>query len=198
MLPLPTGSHEASIVGIDPGTVNFGVATLTFDLTTFKPTRCEARTLDGERLPGSDWSELIHGARYRRVEALKAQLVKIFDADQPVFVCSESPFYSKRQPNAFGALTEVICAIREAVKLYSLWKPLLLVDPPRVKQAVGASGNAKKDGVLAALKKQTELMDALTCPIDDLDEHAIDAIAVAFYVLNKLKAGTLMDPPASR
>ena len=192
MLPLPTGSEEATLVGMDPGTSMLGTCVLTFNLSTLVPTHIRARTYDGAKLSGSEWSAYLHGNRFRRIEAHRTNLTRLFDEYQPIVIGSESPFYNSRMPNAFGALTEVMCAIRAAVQDYSLWRPLYLVPPSNVKRAIDASAGAKKDAVKLALKARTDLADISDIPIDDLDEHSIDAIAVAAYLLHCLRT-TLPD-----
>lgn len=192
MLPLPTGADEAVIIGLDPGTVNLGVAVLTFDINTFTALSIDATTFNGEKLPGSDTDARIHGDRYRRVRAHRDNLVRIFDRTHPVFIGSESPFYNSKRPNAFEALVEVLGAIRDAVREYSRWRPLLLVDPPTVKRAVGAKGGADKDAIRKALAENPEIMAALVRPLEEMDEHSIDGTAVAWCILQRLKSGVLL------
>lgn len=191
MLPQPQGEDEATLIGLDPGTVLLGVAELTFRLDTFEVTRIHAVTLDGSKLPGSAWAAHMFGDRFRRIEALKAALTSTFERVHPVAIATEAPFYNRLRPNAYGALMEVVCALREAVRDYHFWRHLYPIDPPTVKRAVGASGNAKKEEVLAKLLTRTELVAVCDPPIATLDEHAIDAIAVAVGLLTHFKNGTL-------
>jgi Holliday junction resolvasome RuvABC endonuclease subunit len=51
---------------------------------------------------------------------------------------------------------------------------------------VGANAIAKKDGVKLAIKTHSDIVAKLTTPIDSLDDHALDAIAVCYTHLNKL------------
>ena len=58
--------------------------------------------------------------------------------------------------------------------------PLTLIDPPTVKKAVGAPGNADKLVVKNFVKMSSIINYAGDTPIDLLDEHSIDSIAVNF------------------
>ena len=189
MLTMPQGSSDTvSIVGIDPGTQNLGVAVLLINIVSFKIVYSEAWTIVGSRLAGKDsWAEELHGARFSRIAALEQNLLNIFRHFRPLEIACESPFYSQRHPQAFGALTEVICGVRNAVINYDQWKYLHLIDPPSVKQAVGAKGNAQKEIIKEKILQLTELCYSGNIPIQFLDEHSIDALAVGYSCYKTLK-----------
>lgn len=181
MLQLPKdASAIASIVGIDPGTETLGLSVLEFDLVAFRIQSIWAATYRGSRLPASEWLGYIHGDRERRIAAHKSNLLEILHRYRPLYVCCESPFYNQKRPSAYGALTEIVCALRETVQQYDAWKPLYLVDPPSVKRAVNAPGNAGKDIVKSSILQIEELTSVSKTPIAILDEHSIDAMAVAY------------------
>jgi Holliday junction resolvasome RuvABC endonuclease subunit len=56
------------------------------------------------------------------------------------------------------------------------------VEPSRVKQAVGAKGNANKDGVKEAVRKNKEIIEALDVSIELLTPDAVDSIAVGYHL----------------
>ena len=181
MLRIPEASSaRTSVVGIDPGTKMLGVCILEFDLMSFEILNVQALTYDGSKIPSSDWVGHLHGDRVKRISALKDKLTDILIAYRPLYVCCESPFYNQKRPSAYGALTEIVCAIRDAVRNYDVWKPLYLIDPPSVKKAVNASGNAGKEDVKTAISKIETLSRACVTPMANLDEHSIDAMAVAY------------------
>ncbi len=97
-----------------------------------------------------------------------------------IIVASESPFFNTRRPNAFAALLEVLTMIRDSVIEYNPYQPLIGIDPPTVKKAVGAPGNADKTGVLSALFGISNSLKLDKKYIDQLDEHSVDAVAVAY------------------
>lgn len=182
MLTIPENSPlTATVIGIDPGSETLGLAIIEFDVATLKIVNTQARTFVGTKMVDLDnWNGIIHGDRLGRIQAHKRNLLSVFRNVNPIQVCCESPFYSQRRPSAFGVLMEVLTAIRDAVLEYDSWKILFVIDPPTVKKAVGASGNAKKEVVREKVIELKELNYLGDTPIEDLDEHSIDAIAVAY------------------
>jgi Holliday junction resolvasome RuvABC endonuclease subunit len=177
----PDSSQVVSIIGIDPGSHCLGVGVLKIDITTLKIVSSDAWTLVGKRLVGkNDWTTSIHGERNGRVYALEQELLRIFRYFQPLEIASESPFINSKFPQAGLALTVVVCGIRQAVMQYDVWRELHLIDPPTVKMAVGAAGNAPKEVVKEKIMLLPNLNYIGTVPLSQLDEHSIDALAVAF------------------
>lgn len=192
MLPLPDANNNiATIVGIDPGTTKLGFALLHYNVDNFEIVGCEAETLLGEKLPGSDWLESMYGSRFRRIEAYRSALKYRFDIANPVIIASESPFINVKRPAAYGALTEIVYAIKLAVVEHNSWRPLHLLPPSMVKNAVGAKGNADKDAMRIALNKLFVIASTCTKDTSQLDEHSIDALAVAYCAWLQNKEGKL-------
>lgn len=184
MIAIPFNSSSiATIVGIDPGTDTCGVAVLKFDLTTMELVGVDAQTLSGSRLNRRNiWMVEAHGDRASRIYHLQERLEEIFNHVQPMDIVVESPFFSRRRPQAFGALTEIVTAIRFAVMRHDPWKTLVEIDPPSVKIAVGAEVQGGKESVRNALLRiLPELKWCGDIPFTQLDEHSIDAIAIALW-----------------
>ncbi|EKD22653.1 MAG: hypothetical protein ACD_84C00020G0001, partial [uncultured bacterium] len=78
--------------------------------------------------------------------------------------------------------------IRRAVMHYDIWTSLDFVDPPTVKKAVGAHGKSQKYDVRKKVLALKELCYNGEIPIELLDEHSIDALAVAYHRLIILRA----------
>ena len=188
MLTMPeTSSNVAVIVGLDPGSFKLGVSVLCFDLVTYQIISTEAWTLDGVKLARDNpWVTEIHGELEGRLFAMRDALSTTLHYFQPLLVASEAPFISKKFPQAGLVLTRVVSAVRQAVMRYDVWKSLDIVDPPTVKMAVGAPGNAPKEVV----KEKVMLLPGLnyigTVPLGSLDEHSIDALAVSYGRYRKL------------
>lgn len=184
MLPIPHASQAvAKIVGIDPGTETLGISTLSFNVDTFEIVECTANTYVGSKLLGSDWSGAIHGHRHRRIEAHYHNLLSILTTEQPLIIASEAPFILMRRPQAYGALMEIVSALKAAVQCYDQWRPLYMLPPSTVKQAVKAKGNADKHQVKKSILEIKELVDTAITPIEEMDEHSIDSLAVAYCIL---------------
>jgi Holliday junction resolvasome RuvABC endonuclease subunit len=187
MLPLYEGNDTAVLVGMDPGSTHLGVCLLTFNIRTFALVRIESRSYNGNKLPFSNWAGLVYGDRYRRIQAHQVNLVRIFEEANPVVIATEAPFFNSKFPNAFAPLVEVLVAMQEAVRAHNPWMTLTRVSPSEVKNAVGAKGGAKKDPVKEALLKNQEVCAVTVGGVEALDEHAIDAVGVALFVLEHLK-----------
>ena len=182
MLTSPQNSSPlVNIVGLDPGSNAFGIAVLTIDINTMKIVSSIAWTIFGERLSGkNNWIEEIHSGRINRILAIEENLLQVFNYYNPFLISSEAPFINNAFPQAGIALTEVLFCIRQAVMRYDQWKRLDLIPPSNVKNAVGASGGGDKNKVRDKVIVMSELNFIGNTPIEELDEHSIDALAVAY------------------
>jgi Holliday junction resolvasome RuvABC endonuclease subunit len=178
------------IVGIDPGSTTLGFSVLEYDARTLKIIRVYAHTFNASKMKLNLLDIESHSERYARIYELMEAIYEGFVELQPNFVISESPFMAMRRPQAYGALVEVVFAIRSALRKYDPTMSLDLIDPPSAKNAVGAPGNAKKEQVFAALKKMLPQLnfdeERSGCTFDELDEHSVDGIAIAYSRWKKL------------
>ena len=179
---MPSGaSRIARLIGIDPGTNTLGVAELSFDVETLQILNITAVTLVAAKQTRDFWSNGIHGDRFGRINWLEDELTEIFHISDPFQIAVESPFFNRMRPNAFEPLIQIKFAIQRAVYHFTAWKQLYEIDPPTVKKSVGAKGNADKDTMKLAVIAYLELHGIPytgPVPINELDEHSIDAIAV--------------------
>lgn len=177
----PYRSDTVSFVGIDPGSEKLGASVIGIDVETQEISFIRAGTFAGSKMfSPKDHFAVVQGDRQARFAAHLENLYRFFLRERPVQICSESPFYNPRMPAAFGSLTELISTIRKAALLYSPERPLYLIDPPSVKKAVGASGAADKDAVRKCVLALLGKYYIGQVPMEDLDEHSIDAIAVGY------------------
>lgn len=177
----PDAAKTATVMGIDPGSSNLGVAIIEFDIESMTIVKTIASTLVGVKLMKKDtWDTELHGERFSRIRALKEAMLDLMETHNPVQIACESPFYSQRMPSAFGVLMEVLIAVKEAIYEYDSWRVVWLIDPPRVKQGVGGKGNADKDKMKELVVGLSDLCYEGDVPLAQLDEHSIDAIAVAY------------------
>lgn len=182
MLHIPPGSSNvATIVGIDPGSSCLGLAIIEFDLLTNKILRTTAKTFVANRfIIKNDILTELHGERFSRIETHKVNILAALMSAKPVLIACESPFFNSRMPNAYGALTEVLVAIKSAVFEYDRTKVIRLMDPPNVKKSVGAPGNADKIKMKEKVLALQDINYDGDVEIENLDEHSLDAIAVAY------------------
>lgn len=169
--------NPANIIGIDPGSSNLGLGIITLDMDTLTIMRTEAYTIKGDKSDHYDWVNQYHPDRVKRIKAIESELYQALIYYKPIMVASESPFFG-RFAQAFMVLVEVMDAIKDALWHYNNKMCLQLIDPPSVKNALGAKGAAKKEGVAMALSLLTHLN--LCRPVAVLDEHSVDAIGVAY------------------
>lgn len=193
MLTMPKeSSNEYTIIGIDPGTTFLGVGIIKVNLDTAKILSSDAFTLNGSKLINNDnWISKTYGDRTSRILALECELLKIFNYFKPTYICSESPFIMTKFPAAGIALTEVMCSIKRSVMSYSSWHRLFTIDPSSVKNAIGAKGNADKDVMRNKLVNLSELNYNGQVQLLSLDEHSIDALAVAYGLYVKIIKGEI-------
>lgn len=172
---------DVRIVGIDPGSTKLGYTRLSFSAVTGQIIQTQARTITGNRSLGMDELMILtHSERFARIHALCNELFRLFHEDQPNYIVCESPFYNPKMPMAYGVLVEVLSAIRNMVWTYHPHMTFDLIDPSSAKNAVGASGGAKKEVMQKAILGMSGLKYVGTIPQHLIDEHSIDAIAVAY------------------
>lgn len=185
MLHIPENSPDvATICATDPGSDKLGVAAIRFSLTTGDIVSSSAQTFEGAKLARrKPWVSDLFGDRIARVESLGESYLAFLHHEKPFDIASEAPFMG-RFPAAFGALVEVISMLRRQVMTYDSRIGFNLIDPPTVKKAVGAPVKGGKEGKDAVAKAIRDLIargilkyDGET-PIEELDEHSNDALAV--------------------
>jgi Holliday junction resolvasome RuvABC endonuclease subunit len=186
MLRLSDDPTPFRITGLDPGTDTLGVSTLDLDLATKAISIVDSQTLLGSRLSrGNQRVTDLYGGRFTRLQALEGALGEYFYEMQPHEIISESPYFNKRQPSAYGALVEAMGMIKRAVYMYCSSITLLTVDPASNKANLKVSGKSgDKSLVLNAVRglvDSGQLLNPYGLMIGLLDEHSIDSLAIAYY-----------------
>ncbi len=186
MLVLPPQATPLRVLGIDPGTTTMGIAVLDWDLESPVIDVATAFTLvANDRQMGYQSTADLHGSRVARLQ-LQADLVRglLYDF-RPHVVIAEAPFMG-RFAQSFSALVECVQTIRGVLFEYDPHMPFNLIDPPSVKKAVGvAKGKmSDKEDVRRALSEQPDLRWHVN--LSDLDEHSVDAVAIARYYLRQV------------
>jgi Holliday junction resolvasome RuvABC endonuclease subunit len=188
MLVIPdTSPLSATLVGHDPGSDTFGVGILQFNILTLEIEQTDAFTLKGKKLGRGTWDTEVQGDLMGRIWALEEELFEIYLRYSPFMVGSESPFISRKFPQAGLVLTRVMCSIHRALQRYDHWQCLHTYEPGVVKNAAGASGRAGKDPVRDALLSHPGLNYRGEVALKDLDEHSIDSLAVCLAMLHELR-----------
>jgi len=176
-----------TILGLDPGTNNLGLGWVQADLGDLRIQSTHSQLLVAEKMRPNPYIAQAMGDRHARLHVLQQNLLEMLFYLRPVCVVSESPFFNPRRPNAYEALVQTVDMIKHALYRYDDQMTLTFIDPPSVKKAVGASGNAKKEEVQSRIVKVEELNYSGSVPLSQLDEHSIDAIAVAYAKLTQFR-----------
>lgn len=193
MLQLNQAQQEFTIMAIDPGLNNTGVAIYRMQTEPVKVLSITAMTLKAERLiddsglDDEDFMERLH-KRYAMGRALK-RLLETYD---PCIFVSESPFFDRRKPGSFAVLTEVLSELFDTVIAYNPLIRTSVVEPLLVKKVLGVAGQKGKEVVKEAMEKERYIIERLSVPLDHLDEHGIDAVGVGYTWL-KLKSKYAID-----
>lgn len=182
MLPEPSAwDIPIVLMAIDPGSSNLGVAIYEVCLQTRNILQSHAYTIYSTQSSYYFKEDAkLYGDRLARMNALQAELAECLQRHNPSIVLCESPFFNRLMPSAFGVLNEVMIHVKQALRDYNEHIPFFTVDPPTAKKAVGAKGNAKKDDMTLAIEKQLPQLKLMNA-VSELDEHAIDALAIGYY-----------------
>ena len=179
MLVLPPVYTRYSWISIDPGLSTCGFAIFTANEHGIES--IEPFTITNSRIGfSSDYPEEHHLGRSIRIHLLCLVLLRVLQRINPIAIVSESPFYNPRMPGAFGSLTELVAALRLTVASYNVYIPFIAYAPQEVKQSFKRSGQIGKVVMKEALEQNDFLCSKLTAPLETLDEHSIDAIAVGY------------------
>lgn len=177
------------LVAIDPGTESLGVARFYVEVPELRILSSTAQTFRGSKLGMSAWTAEAQSPQFARIEAHHSNLLSYLFAYQPFLVVSEAPFFSRKFPMAFAALVRTVSAVQQAVNDYRSTMSLHLIDPPTIKNAVGAAGNAGKTDMRTAVLGLPDLQYSGDVALAQLDEHSVDALAVGYCKIRQLREG---------
>ena len=183
-LYIPESYCSTRMVCFDPGLNTTGVSIFDVDSRTKEVLSVLAYTIH------TGWVRDVTGLDTELLSERTHKLYKLCDAVQqtlhcygPSIVGCEAPFYNRMMPMAFVSLSEVVNMLRHTTLQYNCNIPFFLVEPQLVKKGVGVAGKKGKQVVMDAICNIPEIMRSLSAPIETLDEHAIDAIAVGWSLL---------------
>jgi Holliday junction resolvasome RuvABC endonuclease subunit len=173
-------------IAIDPGS-NLGVSIFGIDVSTLEILSIEAFTMKRNGFIAAGNNEIeYHGERHVRLATQRARLTDLYERYNPLIISSESPYFNSRMPTAFESLIQCMAMIRQSIYDYDPLYVLYPIDPSSIKKTVGANGVAKKDGVKAAVMN-LPIIRLLGVDVINMDEHSIDAIAVNYTVIERMK-----------
>lgn len=166
------------ILSIDPGSTTCGLAITEYDEVTGECFVVDAHTIHLDKLVKHYYpNELVfYGEKFTKIIALKDSMLRILEAWKPDHVVSEGP-YMGSFVTTFASLTTCVVAIRFALREYSTYMDVTVIDPATVKKSLMVSGKSgDKELIRKAIKGRA--LHFIDVDIDKIDEHSVDAIAV--------------------
>lgn len=186
MLVMPKSTEAFRIAGFDPGSTNLGFSLVENNLDGKPSVVRDSYTvkLKDTKLGYSSIGEQ-HGSRVVRLMIMHDTVLDLLRTHKPHAVVIESNYLGKFA-TSFAALVECVITIRQALYAYDPFMTLYLVDPTTVKINTGmkkVKGTDKED-VRRHLRACKDL--EWDIDIDTLDEHSVDASAIAYYYATQL------------
>jgi len=185
-----TDSVPLRVVGIDQGTDKLGISVGEFTHGCKQLRIVDATTIRSDILVSRYYQEFaaVHGDRLAKMHVIRRAVTRYLRAWSPVIVGSEGPYMARKTVTAYGSGMEILSILRHALHDYDPYMPLHVIDPARVKVAVGVDGRSKdKEDMRRAIRKHPLL--TLELDIDTLGPDAVDAIAVQTYFYRHLVLG---------
>lgn len=187
MLIIPEGYGTYNIIAFDPGTQTTGVAIMEIDSRTDNIISILPFTLHSKRLPVHAPLTDIHSNRLHQLFAFQHYISELFLDYRPSAVIAEAPFYYRKCPGAYQPLLEVVAMLQRCVVDYSFTCEFHTYEPLVVKRYIGAALSSDKNSVKTAILSNSSVISKVTCDLEQLDDHAIDAIAVGYAFLQTRK-----------
>jgi Holliday junction resolvasome RuvABC endonuclease subunit len=136
--------------------------------------------------------EKIRGIRVVKILAILTAVSNLISKYKIETIVVESPFYNSLTPMAYGSILEVIFAIKYSIVL-SMNLTLEVMEPLLIKKMFTNKAMASKDLMKEFLNSKVttgEIVLSDTIVKDDLSEHEIDAIAIAYVFFKAKEAQT--------
>lgn len=118
----------------------------------------------------------LHGERFFKALLCGEVIFKFAKDWDATRIVSESPYMGKF-PQAFGALTECLYAMRYHGYQYDPYISFDTIDPATIKYHVGVKGNS---GDKALMKMAVQHLTGTTVDLRFADEHSVDSMAVGY------------------
>lgn len=180
----PNIEKRFRVLGIDPGSNATGFSVIDFDPETGQKTIVYQYTLTtNEAIAGNEHVIPQYGEREARYMGYKRFMNQVLDFYNPDVVACEAPFLH-RMPQAFKVLSELTSIFRHCVIEWNYTRDFVIVPPTNVKKCVGvkAKSNDKED-MRRAVMGRTDLSYAEGVTLDNMTEHAVDALCVTLWFL---------------
>jgi len=176
-----------TVMGVDPSSNYVGISLLEIDLKTMELISVETHLIDLTIFVNTN--VLLDNLTFR-LNILSVLFSRFLNEYSPEFVCCESGFINRLRPAAVIPLASAIALMRNCLNRFDPISVLDLYPPTVVKNAVGAKGNADKDGVELAVKNHIELKHLLDTKT--ISEHEVDATAVGMCKVREIRNNEIL------
>ena len=167
-----------NIISIDPGK-NLGIAILSIDANTFNIIDIKTETYYLDKLANDGVDRTIN-----RLVILQNIISNLYLTYLPIVVCYETPFINSKFPMAVVQLTQYTTVIEMTLKNLNPYIRIFKFPPRYIKMAIGAGGDADKDGMYNTVSKVSELVNYIH---PSMTEHVIDAVAIGYTILSDIR-----------
>lgn len=182
-------SNDFTVLSIDPGLYNCGTAILNTNRVNEKKIIFVETIYTQKLLHLVRDVEYKYGTKTAREILIINQLCKLVDFYDINLIVSESAFINPSRPAAYGALVEVITAIKLRVAIIKNI-PFISIAPSIIKNTMGVAGGSKDKLLMKYALKQFEIegkvINEKKINLDLLDEHSIDAVCIGLSYLNSI------------
>ena len=171
------------IYGIDPGSTSLGVGKILVDPKTRDISSIEAYTVSSSKeVAGSYIRPLNHDELDAdgRMSYITPRVLEVMKGSMPDLLVFEEPFMNRSRPMAYGVLLRQVLGLSYDIR--QAYPRLFQVrfSVQSCKASIGASGIKGKDVIKEYMREFEGLKDFLPDNYEELSEHAIDAILVAY------------------
>jgi len=193
-LIVPDHFNTYTVMGIDPGLSNTGVATFELTYGTDEIVKIEAFTLVNDKLLDlSGVDDETHLERTVKLFKLKQAFLYVLANTNPAIIASESPFFNKKFPGAYAPLVEVMNVLLMSIVEWNNNVKYYTFAPSTTKQAIGArpvknNTEEQKKEIQRAILAYPNLLNVLVTPVEQLSQHAFDAIAAGITLIQSRRA----------
>ena len=170
--------HNFNIITIDPGINHLGLSVCEIDFQNKEVIKTFSTTLHVKEKNLNKRNIELYGLRQCKIDYLNEILIKYIEKYKPITVVVESP--------AFLPLIELLYQIRMTIREFENIN-YVSYEPSLIKKTVGASAICKKDEVkkYVLINKDFFKLEK-EINIEDLDEHAIDSLAILYTHFQKV------------
>lgn len=175
-------TNLVTVAGIDPGIDDLGLAYLTVQLEPLVLVKAWAGTLHACQTPkGDPLLQQMHSKRMVKLVAHQQAFRTFLLTVEPHAVAIELPFYNPKRPMAFSSLKDVVNMLRWELLQTAATTRYVEYDAAVNKTTFGVPGNSPdKTLMMEKVRALPGLQTVCTVDLTQLDEHAHDALAIAY------------------